>query len=742
MTDQWLPSGPLTPTNEWGETCGCAPESGPASADNVIITGSPGAITSVPAGLPLWSIVLNDGTPAADFRIDRYYANPGPNSLSAPAALFDSPMTISRATGVVSFNDPVMLAGDPSDPLEAATKAYVDANAGGIPDAPSDNRTYGRDNGAWVPLPASYMPEAPNNSLRYGRFNSIWQADAIQTDAPGDGATYGRTPNNWSPVLATTGGTISGNLTVTGVLTVNGSNNLVLSDSAGGQRSILGQTGALTRWQMLLGDQAAESLPANGSNFTLNACNNLGTVISTPLSIRRSDGMAAFSGPLNMNAGGAVNGPFALQGPGSLILPGGSAGQFLSTNGSGVLSWATPSGGGITDAPNDGTAYARKSAAWSHLTHTDITDWTATLAPYALTAAVPPASTTTPLADGTAAVGTSTAYARADHVHPSEAASPYSHDNRIINGDMRIDQRNNGAAGTTIGVYTVDRWIYGASLANKGTWQRGAAGAQLTALGFGYFLGFSSSSAYTPLAADQFNFQQRIEADMVSDFCWGTANAQPVTLSFWANCTLAGTFSGSIRDAAGTRSYPFSFTLAASTWTQFAITIPGDTAGAWNMSGNQEALRVFFDLGTGANFRAPAGAWTNGDIRGATGAANIVGTNAAAVSLTGVKLEIGSVATPYNRQSTAKSLADCQRYYQTLQIYAAGYHLVGGTVIQTASFLTSMRATPTATITANGNSNLSSPSCGNTNGGVYAAGLAIASASWLLNNQLTLSSEL
>ena len=79
-------------------------------------------------------------------------------------------------------------------------------------------------------------------------------------------------------------------------------------------------------------------------------------------------------------------------------------------------------GGGIADAPSDGTLYGRKSLGWAHVAHTDITDWTATLAPYALTSSVPAASSSSPLMDGTAAVGTGTTFARADHVHPSDTS--------------------------------------------------------------------------------------------------------------------------------------------------------------------------------------------------------------------------------------------------------------------------------------------------------------------------------
>ena len=78
--------------------------------------------------------------------------------------------------------------------------------------------------------------------------------------------------------------------------------------------------------------------------------------------------------------------------------------------------------GYIVDAPNDATLYGRKSLGWAHLAHTDITDWTSTLAPYALTTSVPAASSSSPLMDGTAAVGTGTTFARADHVHPTDTS--------------------------------------------------------------------------------------------------------------------------------------------------------------------------------------------------------------------------------------------------------------------------------------------------------------------------------
>jgi hypothetical protein len=199
------------------------------------------------------------------------------------------------------------------------------------------------------------------------------------------------------------------------------------------------------------------------------------------------------------------------------------------------------------------------------------------------------------------------------------------------------------------------------------------------------------------LTGDGFAFYQIIEADMVSDFAWGTAGAQPVTLSFWVIVSLAGTFGGAIRNAAANRSYPFAFTLAANVWTKIVITIPGDTAGTWVMSGNAASLTVMFDLGSGATLRGPAGAWAAANYFGSTGAVSVVATNAATFYVTSVKLEIGSVATPYNRQSTAKSMADCQRYFYSAPYFATGYNAAGGVIYAEHAFPVTMRAQPTVT---------------------------------------------
>jgi hypothetical protein len=314
--------------------------------------------------------------------------------------------------------------------------------------------------------------------------------------------------------------------------------------------------------------------------------------------------------------------------------------------------------------------------------------------------------------------------------------------NRIINGDMRICQR--AGSGNAAG-YMVDRWRIAMSQPGKLSWNT-APSAAMAPNGFPTVITLNSLSAYSPAATDSFCFFQPIEADMISDFAFGTANAQPITLSFWVMASVAGTYSGALGNSPNNRCYPFTFTLAAATtWQKFVITVPGDTSGTWTMSGNGGGMFVTFDLGSGPSLRAPAGSWQSVSVNGATGAAGVVTTNGALMQFTGVKLEVGSIATPYNRQSLAKSLADCQRYYSVGSLVVGGYTTAGGSIITTGFYPVAMRAAPTITpsyvsminVTA-GNltvNNVSPTSFYNTGGG-SAVGYTQWQNNWTANAEL------
>jgi hypothetical protein len=249
--------------------------------------------------------------------------------------------------------------------------------------------------------------------------------------------------------------------------------------------------------------------------------------------------------------------------------------------------------------------------------------------------------------------------------------------NRIINGDMRIDQRNAGASVTpTDGAYTLDRWNAGLTQASKFSVQRSTTAPA----GYTNSLLVTSLSAYSVGSGDLFRVSQYVEGFNAADLGWGAAGAQSVTLSFWVRSSLTGTFSGSLANSAFNRSYPFTFTInAANTWELETITIAGDTSGTW-LTDNGIGIRAAFSLGAGSTYSGTAGAWAASTFTAATGATSVVGTNGATFYITGVQLEAGSVASPFERVDYGRQLIQCQRYYEkTFPVETAPANNVGST---------------------------------------------------------------
>ena len=279
------------------------------------------------------------------------------------------------------------------------------------------------------------------------------------------------------------------------------------------------------------------------------------------------------------------------------------------------------------------------------------------------------------------------------------AASPYVLKNRLINGDMRVDQRNAGASVTitTSNQYTVDRWQGGATVSSKFSVQQNA-GSVTPPAGFTNYLGCTSLAATSLGASDYYVVQQKIEGLNIADLAWGTASAQTVTLSFWVRSSLTGTFGGTIQNSSGGRSYVFTYTIsAANTWEQKSITITGDTSGTW-LTTNGIGMYLLFSLGVGSTFSGTAGSWSGSNLLSATGATSVVGTNGATFYITGVQLEVGTSATPFERRLYNQELANCQRYLPALNgIYwtTTGYAYAANTGISFITFPVTARTAPT-----------------------------------------------
>jgi hypothetical protein len=279
------------------------------------------------------------------------------------------------------------------------------------------------------------------------------------------------------------------------------------------------------------------------------------------------------------------------------------------------------------------------------------------------------------------------------------ASSTYSFKNRIINGGMVIDQRNAGASQIpSANAYTLDRWQYGASQASKITTQ------QLTSVppnNFYNYLGITVSTAVTSIGStDYFQISQKIEANNMSDFGWGTASGQSVTVSFWTKCSNAITLCGALQsNSSPYTSYPFLFTInSANTWQYITVSIPAPASGTNWSTGTNIGIYFQINLAVGTTYSGTANAWNNSNLFGATGASSLMGTVGNYLYITGVQLEVGTQATSFDFRDYGRELILCQRYfYKVDSNFITCFATTTGRALGTLAFPTTMRATPTAT---------------------------------------------
>ena len=273
--------------------------------------------------------------------------------------------------------------------------------------------------------------------------------------------------------------------------------------------------------------------------------------------------------------------------------------------------------------------------------------------------------------------------------------------NRIINGDMRIDQRNAGASAslTSAQTYFLDRWFAVEDTDGTMTIQQSSTAPA----GFSNSALLTTGTADASLGATQLcYFAQKPEGYNVADLAWGTASAQSITLSFWVRSSLTGTFGGAIANNAFNRSYPFTYTInAANTFEYKTVTIAGDTSGTW-LTTNGAGMQVFWGLGVGSTYSGTAGAWAGSGYISATGATSVIGTAGATFYITGVQLEAGTVASPFERRDYGRELMMCQRYYEQINGgNGAGYGMVAirsNAWYGQIPFLIEKRAAPTVTL--------------------------------------------
>jgi hypothetical protein len=265
--------------------------------------------------------------------------------------------------------------------------------------------------------------------------------------------------------------------------------------------------------------------------------------------------------------------------------------------------------------------------------------------------------------------------------------SSFGFKNRIINGAMVIDQRNAGAAvtiNTTSNTYTLDRWnAAGASSDGVFTVDQDTTAPT----GFTNSLKVTVTTADASIGANQsYLLSQFIEGFNVADLGWGTASAKTITISFWVQSSVIGTFGGALNNSANSRNYPFTYAISvANTWEYKTVTIAGDTTGTW-LTDAGRGIGLRFGFGMGSDFLATAGAWTGtSQIFGATGQTQLMSTLNATWYITGVQFEVGTQATSFEYRQYQQELALCQRYYYRLKAITATSRFANGFMANTTS---------------------------------------------------------
>jgi hypothetical protein len=241
---------------------------------------------------------------------------------------------------------------------------------------------------------------------------------------------------------------------------------------------------------------------------------------------------------------------------------------------------------------------------------------------------------------------------------------------------MQIAQRGTSTTGiTTDGIYTADRW--NSQIGTLGTWTQTLENDAPTGSGFRKSLKWLCTTAdASPAAGDYMICDYRFEGQNLQQIAKGTSSAKQLSLSFWVKSNVTGTYIVNLYDVDNTRFVAASYTVSASaTWEKKTITLPADTTGVFD-NDNAYSLDLQFWLGAGTTFTSGTlgTSWaTNTNANRAVGQTNLASATNNYWQITGVQLETGPAATPYEFKPYDVELAQCQRYfirYSDAQYYA------------------------------------------------------------------------
>lgn len=275
--------------------------------------------------------------------------------------------------------------------------------------------------------------------------------------------------------------------------------------------------------------------------------------------------------------------------------------------------------------------------------------------------------------------------------------------NRIHNGAFTVWQRGTPITGVGVDGRSVDRhfqWANAGGQVGRTTWAQETSDLPV---GFGSGLNISVTTAHTSIGSSEaYAYNIRSEGQDFQDLQWGTANAKPLTVSFWAKSNKTGTYCLYLNNSSASTKYNIREVSITNTWTYFSYTFSGDTATAIT---NDTAGRICVYLGLMAGSTLKSGtagdAWNTG-YGFTTNQVNFFDSTSNVLRITGVQLEVGSTATSFEYRPYGVELQLCQRYYQVrsgTQISATRGFQSDVSVRMNVPLINPMRAAPTVSLT-------------------------------------------
>ena len=270
-----------------------------------------------------------------------------------------------------------------------------------------------------------------------------------------------------------------------------------------------------------------------------------------------------------------------------------------------------------------------------------------------------------------------------------QTSAQLSHRNKVINGAMRFSQRATSFTSTLADTqYILDRFVHIIRGTNDSYYYQVTDHPE----GFSNSMKVSPNSTYTPSASDNAGFQQFIEGQDLQDLNFGSANAKPFTVSFYAKSASQNNghqYTFQIRSypsSGSTRIKNFPFTVTTS-WQRYSFTFTGDT-GADITNTRGAGIAMLWNLNAGPDDIASQ--YTNwvtlGKYMCVTGQSNFLDNTNNEFYLTGVQLEVGSVATPFEHRSYGEELRLCQRYFYKVQGDSGERVGIGGCAVNSTEF--------------------------------------------------------